>query len=31
MERSCYYIGHREADERLRPVLTETKKQIITK
>ena len=31
MEKSCYFIGHREADERLLPVLTETIQQLIRK
>lgn len=31
MERSCYFIGHREADEGLLPVLTETIQQLISK
>ena len=29
MGKSCYFIGHREADERLLPVLTKTIKQLI--
>lgn len=28
---SCYFIGHRESDERLLPVLTETIQQLISK
>lgn len=29
--KSCFFIGHREADERLLPVLTETIQQLISK
>ena len=31
MGKSCYFIGHREADERLLPVLKETIQQLISK
>lgn len=31
MRKSCYFIGHREADERLLPVLIETIQQLISK
>ena len=29
MEKSCYFIGHREADERLRPSLTEVIRRLV--
>ena len=30
MKKSCFFIGHREADERLLPLLSETIERLIT-